>query len=336
MKLGKLPPDLLRSLLSQVPADPRVVVGPRVGEDAAVISFGQGLLVAKTDPITFATEHIGWYAVQVNANDIAVMGGEPRWFLAAVLLPEGASPEMAEAIFHQVDSACRSLGIALVGGHMEVTQGLSRPIVVGSMLGEATPDTLVPSSGARKGDDVILTEGIAIEGTAALALEHGPLLAARGADPALVRRAAQYLFDPGISVVEDARVARRAGRVHAMHDPTEGGLATGLWELAQASGLGLEVDLGQVLVLPETGELCELLGIDPLGLLASGALILTCPPEATQAILSAYEDAGISAAVIGRMVEPDKGFRAVGPAGERPLPLFPRDELARWLEEEKS
>lgn len=333
LKLGKLPPDLLQGLLSQVPPDPRVLVGPSLGEDAAVISFGQGLLVAKTDPITFATEHIGWYAVQVNANDIAVMGGEPRWFLAAVLLPEGASPETAEAIFHQVESACRSLGIGLVGGHTEVTQGLSRPIVVGSMLGEATHEALVTSAGARKGDDVILTKGIAIEGTAALALEHGPLLTARGVDAALVRRAAQYLFDPGISVVEDARVARRAGRVHAMHDPTEGGLATGLWELAQASGLGLEVDLAQVQILPETREICARLGIDALGLLASGALILASPPVSRGAILSALAGAGIPARVIGRLVAREKGFRMVGPGGERDLPLFPRDELARWLEE---
>src|SRR3990172_4221442 len=149
LKLGKLPPDLLRSLLSQVPADPRVVVGPRVGEDAAVISFGEGLLVAKTDPITFASEHIGWYAVQVNANDIAVMGGEPRWFLATVLLPEGASPDLAESIFAQLESACRSLGIALVGGHTEVTQGLARPIVAGFMLGEATRETLATTSAAQ-------------------------------------------------------------------------------------------------------------------------------------------------------------------------------------------
>ncbi len=333
LKLGKLPQPLLQSLLSRVLPDPRVLVGPRLGEDAAVISMGEKLLVAKTDPITFATEHIGWYAVQVNANDIAMMGGEPRWFLATVLLPEGATAAVAESIFGQIESACRSLGIALVGGHTEVTQGLGRPILAGFMLGEATPDTLVTSSGAREGDDIIVTKGIAIEGTAALALEHGPILAAKGVSRDRVRRAAEYLFVPGISVVNDARVARKAGPVHAMHDPTEGGLSTGLWELAQAAGLGLEIDLAQVQVLPETREICARLGIDPLGLLASGALILASPPVSRDAILSALAGAGIPARVIGRLVAREKGFRMVGPGGERDLRLFPRDELARWLEE---
>lgn len=334
LKLGKLPPALLQRLLSRLPPpDPRVLVGPRLGEDAAVVSVGDRLLVAKADPITFATEQIGWYVVQVNANDIAVMGGEPRWFLATVLLPEEAPAELAEAIFAQLDQACRSLQISLVGGHTEVTQGLRRPLLAGFMLGEATAATLVTSSGGREGDDIILTKGIAIEGTAALALEHGPMLAARGVHPDLVRRASEYLFNPGISVVNEARVAQKAGAVHAMHDPTEGGLATGLWELAEAAGLGLEIDLERVRILPETQEICAHLDINPLGLLSSGALILASPPAATQAIVSALEGAGIPARAIGRLVGREKGFRVTGGAASEQLPLFARDELARWLEE---
>lgn len=334
LKLGKLPPALLQSLLSRLSPDPRVLIGPCVGEDAAVISMDHRLLVAKTDPITFATKDIGWYAVQVNANDIAVMGGEPKWFLAAALLPEGATAELAERIFTQIDSACRSLGISLVGGHTEVTQGLKRPIVAGFMLGEALPEALSASGGAREGDDIILTKGIAIEGTAALALEHAALLEAKGVEPEVIKRAGRYLYSPGISIVQDARVARHAAAVHAMHDPTEGGLSTGLWEIAHASGLGLEIDLSHVPVFDETRVLCDHLGIHPLGLLASGALVLTAPRSSRGEILWAFKEAGIPARVIGRMVEPEKGFRTVGPAGEGDLPLFDRDELARWLEEE--
>ncbi len=336
LKLGKLPPDLLRRLLSRLPLDPRVLIGPGIGEDAAVISMGDRLLVAKTDPVTFATENIGWYAVQVNANDIAVMGGEPKWFLATALLPEGATDSLVESIFTQIEAACTSLGINLVGGHTEVTQGLDRPILVGCMLGEATPETLLPTSGAELGDDIILTKGIAIEGTATLALEHGPFLSTLGVDPDLIGRAARFLYDPGISVVKDALTARRSAPVHAMHDPTEGGLSTGLFELAQASGLGLEIDVSQIPVFEETRTICDWLGLDPLGLLASGALIMASPESSRAPVIEALAHAGIPAGVIGRMVEREKGFRAAGPAGEGFLPSFPRDELARWLDETAS
>ncbi|MDP2661801.1 MAG: AIR synthase family protein [Dehalococcoidia bacterium] len=336
LKLGKLPPELLRRLLSRLPLDPRVLIGPGIGEDAAVISMGDRLLVAKTDPVTFATEDIGWYAVQVNANDIAVMGGEPRWFLATALLPEGATSGLAESIFIQIEAACTSLGISLVGGHTEVTQGLDRPILVGCMLGEATPETLLPTSGAKLGDDIILTKGIAIEGTATLALEYGPFLSTRGVDPELIRRATRFLYDPGISVVKDALTARRAAPVHAMHDPTEGGLSTGLYELAQASGLGLEIDTSQITVFQETQTICDWLGLSPLGLLASGALILASPESSSVPIIEALDQAGIPARVIGRLVEREKGFRTVGPGGEGFLPAFIRDELARWLDERAS
>jgi len=313
--------------------DPRVLVGPRIGEDAAAISMDHRLLVAKSDPITFATENIGWYAVQVNANDIAVMGGEPRWFLATTLLPEGSTARLVESIFTQIESACRSLNISLVGGHTEVTSGLDRPIVAGFMLGEALPESLTSSAGAKVGDDIILTRGIAIEGTAAVALEHGARLEALGVDPELIHRAGRLLYDPGISIVKEARVARHAAPVHAMHDPTEGGLATGLWEMAQASGLGLEIDLSHVQVFPETRALCDRLGIDPLGLLGSGALLIASPQSSRGEILWALKDEGIPARVIGSMAERDKGFRCIGPGGEHPLPVFERDELARWLDE---
>ncbi|HOQ28727.1 MAG TPA: AIR synthase related protein, partial [Armatimonadota bacterium] len=150
MEVGKLPAELLARLLSRHPVtDPRVLVGPAPGEDAAAIDMGDRVLVAKTDPITFATDAIGWYAVNVNANDIATMGAEPRWFLATVLLPEGAEERLAEEIFEQIATACEELGIALVGGHTEITYGLSRPVIAGCLLGEAERERLLPSRGAR-------------------------------------------------------------------------------------------------------------------------------------------------------------------------------------------
>ena len=332
MDLGKFPPELLGRLLAKLPAaDPSVVVGPKIGADAAVIQTGQGLLVAKSDPVTFATDHIGWYAVQVNANDIACMGATPRWFLATLLVPQRFSQAEAEAVFDQVLEACQALGVTLVGGHSEVTYGLDRPLVLGSMLGEVTPDRLVRSGGAQDGDSIVVTKGIAIEGTALLARERAAALRRAGVAEQVIEKAAGYLTHPGISVVEDARIACATVEVHALHDPTEGGLVTGLRELAQASGLGLAVEEGSIPVFPECQTLCQALGLDPLGLLASGALLITLPAGQVLALLAALERQGIVGWEIGQMLAPEEGLVLMGRQGEVPLPQFPRDELARYF-----
>lgn len=334
MDLGKFPPELLQRLLAKAAtADPGVLVGPKIGADAAVLRTGDGLLVAKSDPVTFAADHIGWYAVQVNANDIACMGATPRWFLATLLVPQRFSQEEAEVVFDQVLEACQALGVALVGGHSEVTQGLDRPMVLGCMLGEVAVDKLVPSGGSRDGDSVVLTKGIAIEGTALLARERAAELRRAGVPDSVIAEAAGFLARPGISVVNDARIACAAVEVHALHDPTEGGLATGLRELAQAAGLGLAVEEGSLPVFPQCDAICRALGLDPLGLLASGALLITLPAGQVLALLSALEREGIVGWEIGQMLPPEEGLVLFGRAGEVPLPEFPRDELARYFSE---
>lgn len=334
MRVGKLPPHLLERLLESIEiGDPRVIVGPRLGEDAAVLDMGDRLLVATTDPITFATDLIGEYAVHVNANDIAVMGAKPRWFLATILLPEAAEEPLVERIWDQILQACRSLGVTLIGGHTEVTHRLPRPIVAGCMLGEVDRERLVTTAGARVGDDILFTKGIAVEGTALLAREAEARLLAAGVSRRVVRRAREFLFDPGISVVQEALVASGCARVHCMHDPTEGGLAAGLWEIARAAGVGLRVDEGQIPLLPETAVICKKLGLDPLGLLASGSLIITAAPQDTPRMLSALKERGVEARIIGKVTVVEEGVRIHRASGEEALPLFSRDELARFLEE---
>jgi hydrogenase maturation factor len=332
MDIGKFPRPLLERLLARnAIKDPRVVLGPKVGEDAAVINMGDRLLVAKCDPITFATDLIGWYAVQVNANDVACTGGAPKWFLATLLLPEGSSEAEAEKIFDQVLAACDALGVSLIGGHSEVTFGISRPIVLGSMLGEVERDRLIFTGGAQEGDSIVVTKGIAIEGTALLARERGEALREAGVGPETLGKAAQYLTHPGISVVQDARIACASARVHSLHDPTEGGLTTGLREVAHASGLGLAVEEGSIPVLPECQEVCQALGLNPLGLLASGALLVTLPAADVPGLMTALEKQGIQGFEIGQMLAPEEGLVMITRQGEVPLPDFPRDELARYL-----
>ncbi|HEX9859660.1 MAG TPA: AIR synthase family protein [Nitrospirota bacterium] len=329
---GKLPPQTLKRLLAMHARPGRgVVVGPGIGLDAAVLDAGLPgeYLVAKTDPITFVSADIGAYAVNVNANDIACMGGTPMWFMAAVILPEGGSDEgTVEEIFGGLSAACGSLGISLVGGHTEVTHGLDRPIVVGHMLGTVKKDRLVTTAGAKPGDAIILTKGIPIEALSIIAREkREELLRHFGLEH--VERCANFVADPGISVVKDAAVAVAAGEVHCMHDPTEGGLSSGLYEIADAAGVGIEVDASAIRVLPEAFDILRIMRLDPLGVIASGALVVTAPPEDAGAIVHALADAGIYAGVIGRVTEKAGGVRILRHGASEPMPVFARDEITK-------
>jgi hydrogenase expression/formation protein HypE len=333
MKVGKLPPEMLGNLLSKVKLDNRVVVGPGVGVDAAVIDYGDTLLVAKTDPITFATDEIGWYAVNVNANDIAMMGAEPKWFLATVLVPPDTSEAAVEGIFGQILDACKSLNVSLVGGHTEITHDLARPIITGCMLGEVTRDRLVSPGGAKPGDIVILTKGIAIEGTAILARELADQLFQAGVGREVIDKARGLIHQPGISVVPEARGLMAAVQPTAMHDPTEGGLATGLRELAIGSQVGLEIYKDRIPIIDETQVVSDALGLDPMGLIASGSLLLTVAPEDREEALTAISEIGVTASVIGYVVEQSQGLMIIDGAGLRSdLPVFERDEIARVFE----
>ncbi len=320
---GKLNPDLLERLLKKYELlDKRVVIGPGIGEDAAVIDFAGKYLVVKTDPITFASSKIGWYLVQINANDLASMGARPKWLLTTVLLPEKrATEKMAEEILSQVYSAARELRISLCGGHTEITPGVARPILVGQMLGEVKKDKLVSTSGAAVGDDIILTKGIAIEGTSLIAREKRSILRKKFS-PKFLARCEDYLYRPGISVLKEALLANEKVKVHSMHDPTEGGLATGLYEVSRAAGVGIEIDSQKVRVYPETGALCREFDLNPLGLIASGALILTLDPREGKKLLNIYRKKGIECRVIGKVVKKAKGIN---------LPYFAQDEITRIL-----
>jgi hydrogenase maturation factor len=332
LPLGKLKPQLLREFLSRhAVADPRVLVGPQIGEDAAVIDIGDRYLLLASDPITFTPDRIGWYAVQVNANDIAAMGGRPLYFLSTLLLPEDRMTAVeAEAIFADVAGACRELGCTPVGGHTEITSGIDRPILSGTMVGEVARDRLVTSSGAQAGDMLVLARGIAIEATAILAREKAEEVRnALGVD--FQRKALRFLEDPGLSVVGASRAACAASGVHAMHDPTEGGIANALWELAEASEVGLVVSETEIPRYWESNELAKLFDFDLLGAIASGALLIATEEKKTSSVLDYLTEAGIEANVIGRVVNRETGVNLMRGEQTIPLPRFDADELSRVL-----
>ena len=334
-KPGKLDPELLAELLeSNVIRDERVVIRPAVGRDVCAISMGDRYLVAKTDPITFATDRIGWYVVQVNANDLATVGARPRWFLVTVLLPEGGTDKaLVREIWNDLRCALDSIDCALCGGHTEVTIGLDRPVLVGQMLGEVEPQRMVDKASARPGDRVLLTKGVPVEGTAIMAREKGEELAEHF-PPNVIRRARDYLDNPGISVVAEAMAACEVGGVHAMHDPTEGGIVTGLWELAQATGLGLRVEELRIPILEPGGAMCRHFGMDPLGTISSGSLQICVAPDRAEAVRLAVEACGVACVDRGEMLPPAEGVTLVREGGEVPMPTFPQDEITKlWREE---
>ena len=333
LPIGKLPIDLLTRLLARAPVqDPRVLLGPGVGMDCAVIALDDRCLVIKSDPITFATDEIGWYLVQVNANDIATTGALPRWLMLTMLLPEQqATEKMVDEISEQVYRACKEFGISVIGGHTEITHGLSRPILLGTMIAEIEQEKLVTPQGAAPGDRILLTKGVPIEATALVAREFGSLLQ-NVLSAEQLAQARDYLHKPGISVLQDAQVAIKAGKVTAMHDPTEGGLSAALWELAEASGRSLFIDVEAVPVPEIAASVCQALDLNPLESIASGALILTAPADGAEKIRRALAAEGIDCAEIGEVRAGPAQVWQRSASGETRLPRPERDAITRLYE----
>jgi hydrogenase maturation factor len=331
--VGKLPAPLLDKLLQRAPVnDPSVLLGPGVGLDCAVVDSDGELLVMKSDPITFVTSELGRYLVQVNGNDIATSGATARWLLVTLLLPEGSTTQaLVEGLMEEVYASCREQGISVVGGHTEITHGLNRPIAVAALIGTVARDRLVTPRGARPADRLLLTKTVPIEGTSILARGFAERLRAVLSEDEL-QRARDYLLDPGISVVPDAQLAMQAGEVTAMHDPTEGGLAAALWELAEASGRSLHVDLARVPVSDLSARVCAAFGIDPLTTIASGALLLSTLPEHASPITRALEAQGISCTDIGAVGPGPSAVYKQTQAGEVLLSRPERDEIAKVFE----
>ena len=248
------------------------------------------------DPITGAVERVGMEAINVNANDVATFGVEPAFFFSCIMLPENADSKIVETISTQMHIAAKELGIAIVGGHCESTPGLTNPIVVGCIMGLTEKGKYVTAAGAKAGDKLILTKSAGIEGTAILASDRETQLS-KIFNQTLIESAKGFYKQ--ISVVKDALTAYRAGGVHAMHDPTEGGILNGIHEMADASGLGVHIFQEKITVEPETAKICRYYEIDPLQIISSGALLIAADPQATHKIIDALCQEHIYADVIG-------------------------------------
>ncbi len=309
----------------------RVKMGFAIGEDAAVIEMDSHYLVSKTDPITFATDEIGYYVVNVNANDIVTTGAIPKWFQATLLLPESrTTAEMAKKICIDIQRACLNLGVCLIGGHTEISHGLNRPIVIGSMIGEVSKEDYVETRGAKPGDAIILTKGIPLEGTSLIAREKEKLLEKKGLDKDFISKAKSLLHSPGISVMKEAILAVKNFDIHSMHDPTEGGLAMAIVEMAKASNCGFKIRYEYIPIIPEGKIICDLFNLDPLRVIASGSLLIGIEELNCKPLLDLLHNNGIEACKIGNFTA-TIGYKIEKNGVIQDLKFTERDEITKIL-----
>lgn len=331
---GKLPGPLLDRLIRtyRPRTHPSVIVSPGYGRDAAAIDVSDvSMLIVKSDPITFTSANAAHYLVAVNANDIACMGGIPRWVSVVALFPEHGTDEAAiETVFRELQEACDAFGVSLIGGHTEVTAGLDRSLLIGTMIGIPGPRGVLEPGKAAPGDELFVTRHIGLEGTAIIAQQHRtPLEAVIGAP--IVADARRLMHDPGMSIVGDAAAILAADGVVALHDPTEGGVATAIHELCKVSRAGARIDLDAMPTLPETTAICDHFGLDPLGLLSSGSLLVACRPESTGDLQATAVAAEVPLSHIGQLTSADGGILGVRRGVASALPRFDSDELVRVI-----
>ncbi len=332
LPVGKIPKDVLSRLVFSclgIPSE-RVIKGPKIGEDAALLDMGDRVLIAKANPITGAENKIGWLAVHINANDVAARGAIPLWYLSIVLLPEGSPESLLETIMLEQHEACCDLGISIVGGHTEVAPGLTRPIVSGFMLGEVNKESKITTDGAKIGDKIILTKGVGIEGTGILASDLRDKLE-DSVSPELLDDAVKML--DMISVVPEALEATKMGCVTSMHTPTEGGILNGLLEISEASGLGFKVYETKLLISKETRAISDALSIDPLKLLSSGSLLLCVEADRADEVVTHLGSKNVKSSIIGEITASGKVIVAMN-GDEIEAEDVDQDELFRILEGE--
>jgi hydrogenase expression/formation protein HypE len=330
LPLGKVPPYLLDKAVFKHLGAKRddIVFGPSRGEDAAIVRVGKNLLALHCDPISGAYSRIGWIAMNIATNDIATRGVKPRWAVSCILLPEGSDEGLLESISSDMSTAAKELGVGIVGGHSEVTPGLTHPLVIVFPMGVIENGQYVTSSGAQLGGKIILTKTVGLEGTAILASDRAEILTEEFGEKFVERCKS---FFGRLSIMKEALLAFEFGGVQAMHDPTEGGLAGGLNELADAAKVGFRVYEDKVPLEPETKKICQFFEIDPLRLISSGSLIIVANSKLVEGIESRLTDADIASSVIGEIIESGNRTIVRKNGKEEPLPMPLSDELWKAL-----
>jgi hydrogenase expression/formation protein HypE len=322
---GKLPTDVLTRLLRHTSRSPLLAVGAAPGEDAAVAPGAQTIVIT-ADPITFTEERIGAYVVAVNANDIVAMGGRPVYLTTTILLAPGATEDDLERIFSDIADACRKAGILWVGGHTEVTPVVSRTVICGQAVGFLSREPL-QTGGAKPGDCLCMSKWVGLEGTTTIARQR-PDACRTALGAQRFSAVLGWLDDPGISIVAEGK-ALEGLALTCGHDPTEGGVAMGIQEICRQSGVGAVVIYESLRVREETRVLCDLFGMDPLGLLSSGVFLFTAARAVSERACAVLGERGIPAAIIGTITGPGTGMWLETNGARGALSFSEQDEIVK-------
>ena len=332
LPIGKLPQEILGQLIRRIQIkDKSIVIPPNIGEDAAVIGFGDRNLVFKSDPITFTSKNIGYYSITVNSNDLFVMGAVPRWFLCTILLPEGKTDiKLADSVFTDVIKNCEREKIALCGGHTEVTPGIDRPIIIGFLMGEVKKANLINKRNIKAEDVILFAKGVGIESTSIIAdIKKNEITKKYGKN--FCTKCKNFLYNPGISVKRPVKYILGKVKISGMHDPTEGGLIGGILELSTLVKKGFEVDLSKVPIYRETEILCNYFNINPFKTISSGGLIIVAEKDEAKKIKTILNEHNIPCEIIGKFLgnEREKLFLLDGKAQRISPPV--KDDISKVI-----
>ncbi|MCM8789219.1 MAG: AIR synthase-related protein, partial [Candidatus Omnitrophica bacterium] len=267
--------------------------------DAAIIKTQTKILALKSDPITLVSKDTGTYAVKINANDIACAASKPEWLLTTIIFPSGTRFPAVEETFREISNLCSKENIAWSGGHTEISPSVRQTLICCALVGEKMKNTRQVKN-ARPGDALILVKQIGIEGASILARENKKL---REKFPAIYSKAINAIKKPGISIVREAMIAWKTVPVVSMHDPTEGGIASGITEIAKSLGCGFLIDEKKILFFVPAKIFCQYLGIDIYGLISSGCLLVVVPARYAENLISVYKRHKIPASIIGRAIK---------------------------------
>lgn len=325
MQPGKLPNELLAEIVFsniRVKRD-EVLVFPKIGMDCGVVDFGENVCVISTDPITGTASDIGWLGVHVACNDVIAAGVEPLGLMITILAPPGTTDSELYEIMNQADKASSELNVAIVGGHTEITNAVTRTVLSTTAIGKAKKSKVMGMLNAQNGDYIIMTKTAGLEGTSIIAKERENELKG-SVDPDVIQRAKDMIKE--ISVLKEGKIASDIG-VSRMHDATEGGVLGALWEMAEASGLGIEVYGDKIPVAEETKIICDYLKINPLRLISSGCLLIATSDK--KIIINELKKEGIKATVVGRIIKKGRYVKS----GTMKFPLEPpkSDELYKVI-----
>ncbi|HIH96880.1 MAG TPA: hydrogenase [Thermoplasmata archaeon] len=300
LSTGKIPYEILEKVVFRYRGfeSKDVLVGPKIGGDAAIVGVGEKNIVVSSDPLIGAKQKVGWYAIHINANDVSICGAEPRYFLSTLFLPKPSSVDLLKRVCEQIDRAAKELKISVIGGHTEITEVVKHVIISGTMVGVVDKKKTLFPGGANEGDAILMTKHAGLEGASILATERYDSLLGL-VEKRWLEEAKK--FSKELSVVREALLANEMGLITAMHDPTEGGVISGLVELAKISKSGFEVNESNIPISKATQKICKQLDIEPLNLISSGVLLLTCKKPRTAELIRLLESRGIETSVIGKI-----------------------------------